>query len=88
LEEGKYVVDRPLLSLRSALVFLLAILAGAAAAGLTALAGEGPPRSLLAGLAVAGVAVPFFNGLIDTDSNSAQPSASAGTGVAEGKRHG
>ncbi|WUD78586.1 hypothetical protein OG937_46040 [Streptomyces sp. NBC_00510] len=81
-------MDRPLLSLRATLVFLLALLAGAAAGGLTALAGEGAPRSVLAGLTVAGVAVPFFNRLIDSDSSAVQPSAPAGTGVAEGERHG
>lgn len=79
-------MDRPLLSMRSTLVFLLALLAGTTAAGLTALAGEGTPRSLLAGLTVVGLAVPFFNRLIDTDSNGVPPQGPAG--VAEGESNG
>ncbi|MFG2979252.1 hypothetical protein ACGFYY_40485 [Streptomyces sp. NPDC048331] len=71
-------MDRPLLSLRSTLVFLLALLAGTAAGGLTAITGEGNARSLLAGLAVAGLAVPFFNRLIDTEGTAAQPTPPAG----------
>jgi flavin-dependent dehydrogenase len=66
--------------MRSTLVFLLALLAGAAAGGLTALAGEGTPRSLLAGLAAAGVAVPFFNRLID-DSAASRPPVPTSTRV-------
>ncbi|MFD5768253.1 hypothetical protein ACFWIN_20855 [Streptomyces sp. NPDC127049] len=81
------MVDRPLLSLRSTLVFLLALLAGAAAGGLTALAGEGVPRSLLAGLAVAGLAVPFFNRLIDSERNTVQPVA-GGSSSGEGESNG
>ncbi|MGA5171194.1 MULTISPECIES: hypothetical protein [Streptomyces] len=84
----EYTVDRPLLSLRSTLVFLLAALAGAAAGGLTALAGEGTPRSVLAGLAVAGLAVPFFNHLIDSDNTAIRPPAPAGTGSGEGESNG
>ncbi|MEU9337040.1 hypothetical protein AB0D49_28385 [Streptomyces sp. NPDC048290] len=81
-------MDRPLLSLRSTLVFLLAVLAGAAAGGLTALSGEGTPRSVLAALAVAGVAVPFFNRLIDCDHTAARPPAPADTHGGEGENHG
>ncbi|GAB7109614.1 hypothetical protein JCM4814A_79290 [Streptomyces phaeofaciens JCM 4814] len=81
-------MDRPLLSLRSTLVFLLAVLAGAAAGGLTALAGDSTPRSVLAGLAVAGLAVPFFNRLIDSDTTTVRPEGPAGTGIAEGENHG
>ncbi|MFJ6101847.1 hypothetical protein ACIQHY_12700 [Streptomyces sp. NPDC092359] len=77
-------MDRPLLSLRSTLVFLLALLAGVAAGGLTALAGEGVPRSLLAGLAVAGLAVPFFNRLIDSERATVQPRPDAGEGEHNG----
>ncbi|MEU9314866.1 hypothetical protein [Streptomyces sp. NPDC048295] len=79
-------MDRPLLSLRATLVLLLALLAGAAAGGLTALAGEGAPRSLLAGLAAAGLAVPFFNRLIDTEDSGRRQRADAGT--REGERNG
>lgn len=57
-------VDRPLLSLRSALVFLLAALSGAAAGALSWLAGESVPRGVLACLAVTGLSIPFFDRLI------------------------
>ncbi|MFD9421915.1 MULTISPECIES: hypothetical protein [unclassified Streptomyces] len=57
-------MDRPLLQLKTALVFLLAALSGTAAAALSWLAGDGSPRSALAGLAVAGLAIPFFDRLI------------------------
>lgn len=76
-------MDRPLLSLRSTPVFLVALLAGAAAGGLTALSGEETPRSVLAGPAVAGIAVPFFNRLITPDGPTLQPLAPAGTGAGE-----
>ncbi|MFD5753154.1 hypothetical protein [Streptomyces sp. NPDC127033] len=69
-------MDRPLLPLRTALVFLLAALSGAAAGGLTWLAGEGTARGVLAGLAVTGLATPFFDRLI-----------TAGTGEACRKGH-
>ncbi|MEV6749375.1 hypothetical protein AB0N21_34235 [Streptomyces sp. NPDC051080] len=65
-------MDEPLLSLRTTLVFLLALLAGTTAGTLTALAGEGTPHSLLAGLATAGLAVPFFNHLIDAEGSQSQ----------------
>ncbi|MFD0140451.1 hypothetical protein ACFVIL_41955 [Streptomyces sp. NPDC127159] len=74
--------------MRSTLVFLLALLAGTTAGALTALAGEGTPRGLLAGLAVVGLAVPFFNRLIATDSDGVRPQDSAGAGVAEGESNG
>ncbi|MFJ1958598.1 hypothetical protein ACIOGT_37405 [Streptomyces microflavus] len=57
-------MDRPLLPLRSALVFLLAALSGVAAGGLSWVAGEGAARGVLAGLAVAGLATAFFDRLI------------------------
>ena len=82
------LVDRPLLSMRSTLVFLLALLAGTAAGALTALAGEGTPRSLLAGLATVGLAVPFFNRLIDTEGSGVQPQSPVGAGTAEGESNG
>ncbi len=71
-------MDRPLLSLRSALIFLLALLTGGVASGLSAVAGEGTARSLLAGLTAAGLAVPFFNHLIAADE----------AGTDEGESHG
>jgi hypothetical protein len=89
VERTESVVDRPLLSLRSTLVFLLAMLAGAAAGGLTALAGENMPRSLLTGLAAAGVAVPFFNRLIDSDATAIRsPGPSSPCGGGEGESNG
>ncbi|WP_406216806.1 hypothetical protein [Streptomyces decoyicus] len=57
-------MDRPLLSLRTTLVFLLAALGGTVAALLSWTAGEGVPQSVLVGLAAAGAAVSFFNRLI------------------------
>ncbi|MFF4520595.1 hypothetical protein [Streptomyces bluensis] len=74
--------------MRSTLVFPLALLAGAAAGGLTALSGERTPRSVLAGLAAARIAVPFFNRLIDSDRPTLQPLAPAGTGAREGESNG
>ncbi|GGW59056.1 hypothetical protein GCM10010503_40260 [Streptomyces lucensis JCM 4490] len=82
------MVDCPLLSLRSALVLLLALLSGAAAGGLTAVGGEGTARSLLAGLAVTGLAVPFFNRIIAAEAGAAQRPAPAGVSAAEGESNG
>lgn len=81
-------VDRPLLSLRSALVFLLALLAGGAASGLTAVAGEGAARSLLAGLAATGLAMPFFNHLIATEDSAVQSPNAVGASRIEEKSNG
>ncbi|MFH9176808.1 hypothetical protein [Streptomyces albogriseolus] len=81
-------MDRPLLSLRSALIFLLALLAGGAASGLTAAGGEGTARSLLAGLAAAGLAVPFFNRLIADEDHPRQPADIVHATTAEEKSHG
>ncbi|MGW8558160.1 hypothetical protein [Streptomyces tubercidicus] len=61
-------MDRPLLSLRTTLVFLLAVLGGAVAALLSWMAGEGVPQSVFVGLAAAGAAVSFFNRLIVAES--------------------
>ncbi|MFD6532747.1 hypothetical protein [Streptomyces sp. NPDC060184] len=57
-------MNRSLLPLRTALILLLAALSGLAAGTLSWLAGEGSPRSVLAGLGVAGLAIPFFDRLI------------------------
>lgn len=82
-------MDRPLLSLRSALIFLLALLTGGAACGLTAVAGEGTARSLLAGLAATGLAVPFFDRLIAAEAGAVQPSSSMdGGGTDKEENHG
>jgi transaldolase len=82
------LMDGPLLSVRTTLVFLLALLVGATAGGLTALAGESTPRGLLAGLAAAGLAVPFFNRLIDTEGTGSRQHRHTGAGVREGDRNG
>lgn len=81
-------MDRPLLLLRSALIFLLALLTGGAASGLTAVAGEGAARSLLAGLAATGLAVPFFNHLIATEDSAVQPSSTVDASTVEEKSNG
>ncbi|WP_208035140.1 hypothetical protein [Streptomyces cyanogenus] len=81
-------MDRPLLSLRSTLVLLLALLTGAGAGGLTAVGGEGAAHSLLAGLGAAGLAVPFFNRIIACEDVAAQRPASAGARTAEGEGNG
>ncbi|MGW7056738.1 hypothetical protein [Streptomyces sp. NPDC054887] len=57
-------MDRPLLPLRTALVFLLAVLSGVTTGVLSWLAGESIARSLLAGLAATGLSIPFFDRLI------------------------
>ncbi|MFF5565766.1 hypothetical protein ACFY7Z_08090 [Streptomyces sp. NPDC012623] len=70
-------VNRPLLPLRTALILLLGALSGVTAGGLSVLAGEGAARGVLAGLAVTGLAIPFFDRLI-----------TPGTGETCGKGHG
>ncbi|MEU1372212.1 hypothetical protein ABZ442_00930 [Streptomyces triculaminicus] len=72
-----------MLSLRTTLVFLLALLAGTAGGVLTALAGEGTPRSVLAGLAAAGLAVSFFDRLIAAEPGS-EPRSEPGPGPEPG----
>ncbi|MFJ9689305.1 hypothetical protein ACIRRX_26900 [Streptomyces bacillaris] len=57
-------MERPLLPLRSALVFLMAVISGITAGCLCWIAGEGVARGVLAGLAVVGLSVPFFDRLI------------------------
>ena len=80
-------MDRPLLSLRSALVFLLALLTGAGASGLTIFTGEGAVRSLLAGLTATGP-VQFFNYLIAGEGGSVQPPCSVRAGMPEEESNG
>lgn len=53
-----------LLSMRAALVLLMAALTGVAAAGLTLLANRHPAEAALTGLAAAGVGAKFFHWLI------------------------
>ncbi|ATY99758.1 hypothetical protein G6W61_09425 [Streptomyces sp. KAI-26] len=57
-------MERPLLPLRSALVFLMAVISGMTAGCLCWIAGEGVARGVLAGLAVVGLSVSFFDRLI------------------------
>lgn len=61
-------MDRALLPLRTALIFLLAVLSGGAAGGLSFAAGESFAHSVLAALAATGLAITFFNRLIASDS--------------------
>ncbi|WP_225851284.1 hypothetical protein [Streptomyces sp. HPF1205] len=58
-------MNRTLLTVRSALVFLLALLGGIGAAALTALSGAGAAEAVLCGAGAFGAAVPFFNSLIE-----------------------
>ncbi|MFI2436850.1 hypothetical protein [Streptomyces sp. NPDC018693] len=58
-------MHRPLLTPRSALIFLLGTLCGIGAGVLTGLAGQAAAEGVLVGAAVFGAAVPFFNVLID-----------------------
>ncbi|MGW1147543.1 hypothetical protein ACWD6I_21385 [Streptomyces sp. NPDC002454] len=57
-------MDRSLLSVRTALVLLLAVLAGTAVGALSALAGDGAARSLLAALTAVGLALPVAHQVI------------------------
>jgi hypothetical protein len=54
----------PLLTVRAALIFLIALAAGAAAATLTYLAGHSVPAAALAGGSTAGGATLLFNTII------------------------
>lgn len=56
--------DDPLISVRAALVVLLALLVGAAAGALTFLSGHDVAVAILAGGAAVGGALKLFNGLI------------------------
>ncbi|MFI0734550.1 hypothetical protein ACH4S9_36995 [Streptomyces sp. NPDC021225] len=58
-------MNRALLTTRSALILLLAILCGIGAAILTGSAGASPSKAVLSGVAAFGFAVPFFNTLIE-----------------------
>ncbi|MFE7122337.1 hypothetical protein ACFU99_43630 [Streptomyces sp. NPDC057654] len=57
-------MERSLLSPRSALVLLLAVLTGIGAGVLTAPAGNDVARSVLCGATAAGVSVRFFDRLV------------------------
>lgn len=87
-------MNRPLLSLRTTLVFLLALLVGTGGGVLTALAGEGTPRSVLAGLASAGLAVSFFDRLIAAEpgpepgGDQRRRAVESGAGIGKEEGHG
>ncbi|MFF8726821.1 hypothetical protein ACF073_10050 [Streptomyces sp. NPDC015171] len=66
-------MDRSLVSVRAALVLLLAALAGVGAGLLTVLAGDGAAGGVLAGLTAAGAAVPVFNQAIAPDTVTGGP---------------
>ncbi|OKI51898.1 hypothetical protein AMK17_32260 [Streptomyces sp. CB00072] len=59
---------RPLLPLRSALVFLMAVISGMVAGWLCWVAEGSVPRGVLAGLGVVGLSIPFFNRLIASEA--------------------
>ncbi|MYX18410.1 hypothetical protein GTY67_34240 [Streptomyces sp. SID8374] len=61
-------MNGPLLPLRSALVFLMAVISGTVAGWLCWIAEGSVPRGVLAGLAAAGLAIPFFNRLIASEA--------------------
>lgn len=77
-------MDRPLLTARSALVLLLALLAGLAAAVLTAWAGSGVPHSVLSGAGSAGLGVDFFNRLVAPEQPAHSSHGSDPAGGARG----
>ncbi|MBD0421616.1 hypothetical protein AB0L35_32200 [Streptomyces sp. NPDC052309] len=66
-------MDRSLVSVRAAMVLLLAALAGVGAGLLTVLAGNGIAAGVLAGLTAAGGAVPVFNQVIAPDTVHGRP---------------
>ncbi|MFJ3306960.1 hypothetical protein ACIPSA_28360 [Streptomyces sp. NPDC086549] len=73
-------MDRSLVSVRAALVLLLAALAGVGAGLLSVLAGNGVAVGVLAGLTAAGGAVPVFNQVIAPDTTHRRPAVpGAGT---------
>ncbi|MEW1549870.1 hypothetical protein [Streptomyces tsukubensis] len=63
-------MERPLLSLRTTLILLLAVLAGLGAGVLAGAAGENTARSVLCGLAATALAVPFFDRLVGLDRDA------------------
>ncbi|MEV5886030.1 hypothetical protein AB0L74_25490 [Streptomyces sp. NPDC052020] len=66
-------MDRSLVSVRGALVLLLAALAGVCVGLLSLLAGNGTAGGVLAGLTAAGGAVPLFNQAIAPDTAHSRP---------------
>ncbi|MFC9131338.1 hypothetical protein ACFT4A_31475 [Streptomyces sp. NPDC057099] len=58
-------MNRTLLTARSALILLLAVLCGIGAGVLATFAGAGPAEAVLSGITGIALAVPFFNSLIE-----------------------
>jgi len=58
------MTEKPLLTTRAALIFVVALLIGAGVATLTMLASDSWPAAVLAGLAATGGAVPALNKII------------------------
>jgi len=61
-------IPPPLLSIRTALIFLLGVLCGTAVAALTALTQRNLTEAALAGLTATGSAIVFFHKAIDPDT--------------------
>ena len=57
--------DRPLLSLRSALILTVAVVAGAVTGGLLVLAGTHPASATVSGVVAFAATVGFLNRIID-----------------------
>ncbi|MFH8337306.1 hypothetical protein [Streptomyces sp. AM6-12] len=58
-------MDPSLITLRTALILLLAILTGIGAAVLSCLAAAPLPYAVLTGIAASAAAIPYFNNLIE-----------------------
>lgn len=71
-------MPRSLLSLRAALIFLLAALTGFGAGVLTVLAQAGLPQAVLSGVGVFGLAVGFFDRVVGPAYHCAAPAPGPG----------
>ncbi|CAL9658456.1 hypothetical protein [Streptomyces sp. Tu 3180] len=80
-------MDRSLVSVRAALVLLLAALAGVGAGLLSVLAGNGTAAGVLTGLTAAGGALPVFNQAIAPDAGHRRPAVRE-AGAKGGNTHG
>lgn len=84
METRGVVVRRALLSVRAALVLLLAVLTGLGAGLLTRLAGSPIPECLLYGTGAFGLAVGFFDALVADPAAPPGPHRPAGPEVSRG----
>ncbi|MEU5364292.1 hypothetical protein ABZ354_12515 [Streptomyces sp. NPDC005925] len=80
-------MDRSLVSVRAALVLLFVGLTGVGVGLLSVLAGSGTAAGVLAGLTVAGGAVPVFNQVIAPDTTRTGPTV-RGAGTRGGNTRG